>query len=126
MTYLITIALATLTCLVGYSLPFYKALDFYGILLAMIAGGYIGVAINDGRHDKLILEVVVSLGFCMLVLIGMWKWPVLIAVGYLLHAVWDLLHYPIKLGARVQSWFPLAYLIYDGMVGAFIYIHHFH
>lgn len=126
MTYLITIALATLTCLIGYSLPFYKALDFYGILLAMIAGVYIGFAIDDGRRDKLILEVVVALGFCMLVLIGMWKWPVLIAVGYLLHAVWDLLHHPFKLGVRVKAWYPPACLIYDGLIGAFIYIHLFH
>lgn len=126
MIYLITIALATLTCLVGYSLPLYKALDFYGILLAMLSGGYIGVAINDGRRDKLVLELVVALGFCVLVLIGMWKWPILIAGGYFLHAVWDLLHYPIKLGARVKAWFPLAYVIYNGMLGAFIYIHLFH
>jgi hypothetical protein len=126
MTYLITIALATLTCLVGYSLPFYKALDFYGIMLAMIAGVYIGFAISDGRRDKLILEVVIALGFCMLVLIGMWKWPVLIAVGYLLHAVWDLAHHPFKFGARVKSWYPPACVIYDALVGAFIYIHLFH
>ena len=106
MAYLISIALATLTCLIGYSLPFYKALDFYGILLAMIAGVYVGFAITDGRRDKLILEAVVALGFCMLVLIGMWKWPVLIAAGYLLHVVWDLLHHPFKLGARVKSWYP--------------------
>ena len=125
MAYLITIALATLTCLVGYILPFYKSVDFYGILLAMIAGVYIGFAINDGRRDKLILEVVVALGFCMLVLIGMWKWPILIAVGYLLHAVWDLLHHPFKLGARVKTWYPPVCAIYDGLVGAFIYIHLF-
>jgi hypothetical protein len=126
MRYLITIVLATITCLVGYSLPFYKAQDFYGILLAMIAGVYIGFAINDGRHDKLLLELLVALGFCVLVLIGMWKWPVLIALGYFLHAVWDLLHHPFKLGARVKSWYPPACVIYDVLVGAFIYIHLFH
>jgi hypothetical protein len=125
MAYLISIALATLTCLVGYILPFYKSVDFYGILLAMIAGVYIGFAISDGRRDKVILEIIVALGFCMLVLLGMWKWPVLIATGYLLHAMWDLAHHPLKLGARVKSWYPPACVIYDVLVGAFIYIHLF-
>jgi hypothetical protein len=126
MPYLISIALATITCLVGYLLPFYKAQDFYGILLVLIAGIYIGFAISDGRRDKLILELVVALGFCGMVLLGMWKWPILIAYGYFLHALWDLLHHPFKLGARVRAWYPPACVIYDALVGAFIYIHHFH
>lgn len=126
MPYLIAIALATITCVVGYFLPFYKAQDFYGILLAMNAGGYIGFAINDGRRDKLILELVVALGLCGVVLIGMWKWPILIADGYFLHAMWDLLHQPVKLGARVRSWYPVASILYDGLVGGFIYLHFFH
>lgn len=125
MTYLITIALATLTCLAGYVLPFYKAMDFYGILLALIAGVYIGFAINDGRRSQLILEGVVALGFCALVLLGMWKWPFLILLGYFAHGVWDLLHHPFKLGARVKSWYPPACVLYDWLVGAFIYIHLF-
>ena len=125
MTYLITIALAALTCFAGYALPFYKAMDFYGILLAMIAGVYIGFAIYDGRRGQLLIEGGVALAFCALVLLGMWKWPILIAVGYFLHGVWDLLHHPFKLGARVKSWYPPACVIYDWLVGAFIYIHMF-
>ena len=125
MPYLIAIALATITCLIGYSLPFYKAQDFYGILLVMIAGGYIGFGVSDGRRHALVLELVVTLGFCALVLLGMWKWPILIAYGYFLHAVWDLLHQPFKLGARVRGWYPVSGIIYSGMVGAFIYLHLF-
>jgi hypothetical protein len=126
MLYLVTIVLALITCLVGYILPLYKAQDFYGILLAMIAGVYIGFAVNDGRRYNLLLETVVALGFCVLVLLGMWMWPKLIALGYFLHAVWDLLHHPFKLGARVRDWYPPACVIYDIVVGAFIYFYMFH
>jgi hypothetical protein len=125
MPYLIAIAFATITCLIGYSLPFYKAQDFYGILLVMIAGGYVGFGVSDGRRHVLVLELVVTLGFCALVLLGMWKWPILIAYGYFLHAVWDLLHQPFKVGARVRAWYPMSAIIYSGMVGAFIYFHLF-
>lgn len=121
MTYLTAIALAIITCLIGYILPFYKALDFYGILLVLITGIYIGFAFTDGRRDKVLLEILVALGFCVLVLLSMWRWPLLIALGYLLHAVWDLMHHPIKLGARVRNWYPPACLIYDVLVGGFIY-----
>jgi len=126
MLYLVTIGLAVLTCLIGYILPLYKAQDLYGILLAMIAGVYIGFAVNDGRRHKLILETAVALGFCALVLLGMWMWPILIALGYFLHALWDLLHHPFKLGARVRDWYPPACVIYDVIVGAFIYFYMFH
>ena len=126
MLYLLTIGLAIVTCLIGYNLPFYKAQDFYGILLAMIAGVYIGFAVNDGRRFNLVLELVVALGFCALVLLSMWRWPVLLVAGYVLHALWDLLHHPFKLGARVRDWYPPACVVYDILVGAFIYFQLFH
>jgi hypothetical protein len=60
-----------------------------------------------------------------LVLLGMWKWPWLIPAGYFLHGVWDLLHHPLKIGARVRKWYPPACIAYDWLVGAFIYIYMF-
>ena len=69
--------------------------------------------------------VIVAIGFVALVLLGMWKWPVLIPAGYFLHGVWDLLHHPVKLGARVKKWYPPACIAYDWLVGAYIYIYMF-
>lgn len=123
--YIFFLGLAVVTCLVGYSLPYYKALDFFAILLVLIAGIYIGFAIEDGRQNRIVLESLVALGFCALILLGMWKWPVLIAAGYFLHGVWDVLHHPFKLGARVKKWYPPACLAYDWLVGAYIYLYMF-
>jgi hypothetical protein len=119
------LGLAVLTCLVGYTLSYYKALDFFAVILVLIAGVYIGFGIEDGRRDKLILESIVAIGFVALVLLGMWKWPILIPAGYFLHGVWDLLHHPVKLGARVKKWYPPACIAYDWLVGAYIYIYMF-
>lgn len=125
MPYLIAIALATITCLIGYSLPFYKAQDFYGILLVMLAGVYLGFGVADGRRHNLVLELVMAMVFCAAVLLGMWRWPALIGYGFFLLVVWHLLHYPLKLLSRVRTWYPLAGAIYAGMVGAFIHFHLF-
>jgi hypothetical protein len=123
--FIFVLGLAVLTCLVGYSLSWYKALDFFAVILVLIAGVYIGFAIEDGRRNKLVIEVAVALGFVALVLLGMWKWPWLIPAGYFLHGVWDLLHHPIKVGARVRKWYPPACIAYDWLVGAFVYIYMF-
>jgi hypothetical protein len=123
--FIFVLGLAVLTCFVGYSLSWYKALDFFAVILVLIAGVYIGFAIEDGRRNKLVIEVAVALGFVALVLLGMWKWPWLIPAGYFLHGVWDLLHHPIKVGARVRKWYPPACIAYDWLVGAFIYIYMF-
>jgi hypothetical protein len=123
--FIIVLGLAALTCLAGYFMSWYKALDFFAVILVLIAGVYIGFAIEDGRRNKLVIEVAVALGFVALVLLGMWKWPWLIPAGYFLHGVWDLLHHPLKIGARVRKWYPPACIAYDWLVGAFIYIYMF-
>lgn len=125
MPYLVALALATLTCFIGYNLPFYKAQDFYGILLVMIAGAYIGFAVTDGRRHNLVLELVVALGFCALVLLGMWWRPFVLAYGFILLMLWHALHYPLKRVTRVKSWYPLSGMLYAGIVGVFMYFHLF-
>lgn len=119
------LGLAVLTCLIGYSLSYYKALDFFAIVLVLIAGIYVGFAIEDGRQKKLLLEAIVAICFCAIALMGMWKWPIIIAAGYFLHGIWDLLHHPINIGARVKKWYPPACLAYDWLVGAYIYFYMF-
>ena len=120
--YIFILGLAVLTCVAGDYLSYYKALDFFSLLLAMIAGVYIGFAIEDGRRNRLLIEGLVALGFVVLVLLSLWRWPILLPVGYFLHGVWDLMHHPFRFGARTRKWYPPACMFYDWLVGAFIYI----
>ena len=117
-----TLGLITATCLLGYTMSYYKAMDFYAVLLAMITGCFLGFGFADGRRDKLILEAGMAAGIVILILLAMWKMLWLIAVGYVAHAVWGLLHYSLSFGARVPKNYALLFLLFDGGIALFLFL----
>lgn len=126
MPYVVVIALAILTCLLGYNLPYFKAEDFYGVLLVLVAGMSVGLALTDGRRSILILEMIVALGFCILVFLGMWWQDVILFYAFFLQAAWHLLHFPLRRVFRTRSVYSMNGALYDGIVGSFVYFHLFH
>jgi hypothetical protein len=61
-------------------------------LLAMIYGVYLGFALLDGRSSVLIAETLfIAVGLALTVC-GLRYGPTWIAVGLLLHGLWDILH----------------------------------
>ena len=117
-----TLGLITAACLLGYSMSYYKAMDFYAVLLAIITGSFLGFGFADGRRDKLILEASMAAGIAMLILLAMWKMLWLIAVGYVVHAVWCLFHYPLSIGARVPKNYALLFLLFDSATALFLFL----
>ena len=119
---IITLGLITAACLIGYSLSYYKAMDFFAVLLVLLTGCYLGFGFADGRRDKLIQEATIAAVISALVLLAMWKALWLIAAAYLVHAVWCLLHYPLSVGARVPKKYVLLFLMFDIGIAAFLFI----
>jgi hypothetical protein len=117
-----TLGLITAACLLGYSISYYKAMDFYAVLLAILAGSYLGFGFADGRRDKLILEASMALGILVLILLAMWKMLWLIAVGYVVQVLWGVLHYPLAIGARVPKKYALMFLLFNSAIAAFLFI----
>lgn len=126
MPYVVVIALATLTCVLGYNLPYFKAQDFYSVLLVLVAGIYVGLASTDGRRGFLVLEMIVALGVCLLVFLGMWWRDVILLYAFFLQAAWQLLHLPLKRVFRTRPVYSILGALYDGIVGCFVYFHLFH
>ena len=116
------LGLVTVACLIGYSLSYYKAMDFYAVLLAIVAGSFLGFGLADGRRDRIVLEAGVSVGILGLILLAMWKMLWLIAVGYVVHAVWSVLHFSLAIGARVPKKFALLYVLFDGAIAVFLFV----
>ena len=118
---LLVLILVAATCAVGWYLPHFKALDFFAILLTLLAGLLVGFSLADGRPEKIVIELVVAAGIVAVTLFGMWKWAWLIPLGYVLHGLWCLVHHYSFIGARIRSWFSPLCALYSILVAGFIY-----
>ncbi len=118
---LFVLILFAATCAVGLYLPHFKGMDFFAILLMLLAGLLVGFALADGRFDKIIIELVVAVGFVALTMLGMWKSAWLIPLGFVLHAAWCLVHHYSFIGARIRSWFSPLCALYSILIAGFVY-----
>ncbi|VAX01371.1 hypothetical protein MNBD_GAMMA21-2623 [hydrothermal vent metagenome] len=119
------LSLTIITAVIGIYLPTFPALDFFAILLSMIAGLYVGFSFADGRTDKIVIEISFAFVVGAIALFGMWKWLWLIPTGYLLLAIWSGWHHYFYIGARVKAWFAPMCALYCGLLGIFIYVRFF-
>jgi len=118
---LFVFVLIAATCAVGLYLPYFKAMDFFAILLAVLAGLMIGFALADGRPKKIVIELAVAAGFVALTLLGMWKWTWLIPAGFVAHGLWCLVHHYSFIGARIRSWFSPLCALYSLVIAGFVF-----
>lgn len=90
-------------------------LAFHALLLAAIAWIYVGFALQDGRGSAVGVEGVVAFVFFATALLGFVYTPYLIAVGFVAHALWDLLHHGGAggIGTSVPPWYPRFCAVYD-------------
>lgn len=86
-------------------LPFDVSVQLAALLLAIIAGAYIGFASADGRMSALVMEFAVASGFGVAALVGLMWQPWVIPVAIIAHGFWDFLHHNDVLGARIPQWY---------------------
>lgn len=99
------------------------ALGFLAILLAMIGAVYLGFVLQDGRLREFGIEYVGMVVFAALATVGLLREaPVLLAVGYFGHAVWDIGHGPHGIHTRIPWWYAPLCLGFDGVLGAYVLI----
>lgn len=87
------LSLALATLLFTLVLSEVQLLEFYAVLLTLIAAIYIGFALQDSATSGVGFELTAAAGFTLLALMGLWISPWLIVVGLCLHGVWDILHH---------------------------------
>ena len=86
-------------------LPFEISVQVAALLLALIAGAYIGFGAADGRMSAFATEFVGAGTFGFAAFMGLIWQPWVIAVGIFAHAFWDFLHHNDLFGARIPKWY---------------------
>jgi thiol:disulfide interchange protein len=116
------VVLALPTIGVDLVLPDQQARALLTVLLAAIAGIYVGFALMDGRARILVLEASIALAFVLLATLGAQESLLLLALGYIGHGVWDLAHHPNYVPTRLVPWYPPFCALYDWLIAAFILV----
>lgn len=78
----------------------------YGIALIPTAGAYVFFSLINGVYSALPREFVGVLLYGGLGLAGVWRFPVLIALGWATHVAWDLAGPGESAGSYVPTWWP--------------------
>jgi hypothetical protein len=97
------------------------AFGLLAILLGMIASVYLGYALNDGRLRAFQVEYVGMVAFAALATIALARHSaVLLALGYLAHGLWDLIHHRRSVDTRMPWWYVPLCLGYDTVVAIYV------
>lgn len=87
--------------------PLNDFMEFHRILIGVIAGIYIGFAINEGNSNNIIVEILLALFiFVMTLASAHSKLAVLIPIAYTVHGCWDWLHHKKTIKTPVVQWYP--------------------
>jgi hypothetical protein len=99
------------------------AFGLLAILLGMIASVYLGYALADGRLRAFQVEYVGMVVFAALATIALARdSAALLALGYLGHGLWDLLHHRRNVDTRMPWWYVPLCLSYDAVVAIYVLI----
>jgi Family of unknown function (DUF6010) len=111
---------AVVTALVTSRMPREKARDFYTTFMGATAFVYVGSALA-GQTGALTLETAIAIVLFNITLAGQWRSVRFTAVAFLLHGLWDLLHWLKGAGAQAGSSFPALCVAFDWVIAGFIW-----
>jgi uncharacterized membrane protein (UPF0136 family) len=92
-------------------------------ILVAIAFIYVGFSLKDNPAGLIVLEVLVSLVFYFMALIGYIRDGYAIAYGIILHGVWDISHHNgFLIGTHIPGYWPSFCLVVDIIDGLYFLI----
>lgn len=104
------LALASLP--VHFALPPGASQQLAAVSLTLIAGIYVGFAVQDGRRRIVATEGAVALMFAACALLGLWASAWVVPAAFALHGFWDLAHHR-RVTTAMPRWYVPFCAIYD-------------
>jgi hypothetical protein len=103
----IGIVLAAVFILVVHSIPPQPARQIIALFLAFISCVYIGALLSQRLAAPFVgLELAVAIIVFSLAVVGLRASTTSLALGYVVHGIWSLVHRPRLVPTQVASWFP--------------------
>ena len=96
------------------------AFDLLALILALTGGIYLGAALNGGARGRLAFEGTFAAVLVILALLSLTWSPLWMALGFVLHGVWDLVHHTGGVSHGVRRWFPPFCAAWDWAIAALI------
>lgn len=87
------------------------------VVLGVVAGIYVGFALQDGRLRVLALEASVAMLFVAAALAGLWTSAWLIPAAYVAHGLWDMAHHR-HVSTAMPAWYVPLCAVYDWIFAA--------
>jgi hypothetical protein len=109
------LSLATLP--LHFLVPEAASVQISAIFLALVAGVYVGFAVQDGRFGNILLEGGVALIFVFAALVGALAWQWIIPMAYVFHGLWDWAHVK-HVNTAAPRWYLPFCAAYDFAVAA--------
>ena len=74
------------------------------LLLVLVAGIYVGFALQDGRPRQVAVEALTASAFVSAAAAGLWLTPWVIPTAYILHGGWDIAHHR-RVATAMPRWY---------------------
>jgi hypothetical protein len=100
-----------------FSLPEAASIQVSAMFLSLIAGVYVGFAVQDGRSRLIALEGCVALLFVLAAGLGALIWQWAIPLAYVFHGLWDWAHVQL-VKTDAPRWYLPFCAAYDFAVAA--------
>ncbi|WP_425228260.1 hypothetical protein [Sphingomonas sp.] len=87
------------------------------IVLVLVAGIYVGFAVQDGRAKTIAIEGSIAIVFAAAALAGLWVSAWAIPAAYALHGFWDLAHHR-HVATAMPAWYVPFCAVFDWVFAA--------
>lgn len=114
----VLLALLVIRLFYTFSIP--VSYQLFTLFLAYTACVYLGASLSDKRPLWISVEFIMSMLFFQFAFFGLLYSSIWVALGFILHGIWDLLHHPKIIKTNVVKWFPPLCAVFDFIVAVFI------